>query len=440
MYEMGRTNTYWQGQLMYWGPKALIAILILVATWIVARVVKWAFQKAIDRIPALRTHVTGPKEETVGHQLGTIAKLIIWLVGIMAALNYLGVGQILAPINDLVTQIFIFLPKLIGAGLIFFIGLIVARIVRQLTETVLIAANIDGLLARIGIGDTGGTVRADPEAVPPGAAPGATRATLARAAGILFYALIIIPISIAALQVLGIEAISVPATNMLNDIMAAIPHILTAALWLGIAFVVARFIKTVIEGILPPTGFDNAVRSTGVLPPASSPSRIVANIAFIAVMLGAAIEAAQQLGGGTVAIFLAQVTELGGKVIFGTLIIVTGIFLARIIAGLVGSSTGEGSYAEEIVKYSIIALFTAIGLTFMGLADQIVILAFGLILGSAAIAVALAFGLGGRDAAARVLDRYTDGGRGPAAPRTPRPPRIERSAPADEDDAQPPLV
>jgi len=438
MYEMGRTNTYWQGQLMYWGPKVLIAILILIATWIVARVVKWAFQKAIDRIPALRTHVTGPKEETVGHQLGTIAKLIIWLVGLMAALNYLGVGQILAPINDLVTQIFIFLPKLIGAGLIFFIGLIVARIVRQLTETVLIAANIDGLLARIGIGDTSGTVRTEPEAVPPGATPGATRATLARAAGILFYALIIIPISIAALQVLGIEAISVPATNMLNDIMAAIPHILTAALWLGIAFVVARFIKTVIEGILPPTGFDNAVRSTGVLPAASSPSRIVANIAFIAVMLGAAIEAAQQLGGGTVAIFLAQVTELGGKVIFGTLIIVTGIFLARIIAGLVGSSTGEGSYAEEVVKYSIIALFTAIGLTFMGLADQIVILAFGLILGSAAVAVALAFGLGGRDAAARMLERYTHGGPVPPA-RAPRPPRIERT-PADEDDAQPPLV
>jgi hypothetical protein len=157
-------------------------------------------------------------------------------------------------------------------------------------------------------------------------------------------------------------------------------------------------------------------------------------------MLGAAIEAAQQLGGGTVAIFLAQITELGGKVIFGTLIIVTGIFLARIISGLVGSSTGEGSFAEEIVKYAIIALFTAIGLTFMGLADQIVILAFGLILGSAAVATALAFGLGGRDAAARMLNRYVDDG-APPAPRAPRPPRIERSSAADEgDERQPPLV
>jgi hypothetical protein len=441
MYEMGRTNGYWQGQTMYWGPKVLIAILILVATWVVARAVKWAMQKLIDRIPALRRHMTGGPKETLGHQLGTIAKLIIWLVGIMAALNYLGVGQILAPINALVSEIFLFLPKLIGAGLIFFIGLIVARIVRQLTETVLIAANVDGLLARIGIGETAGTARTDPEAVPPGAAPGATRATLARAAGILVFALIIIPVAIAALQVLGIDAISVPAINMLNDILAAIPHILTAALWLGIAFILARFIKTIIEGILPPTGFDNAVRSTGILPAASTPSRTVANIAFVAIMLGAAIEAAQQLGGGTVAIFLAQITELGGKVIFGTLIIVTGIFLARIIAGLVGSSTGEGSYAEEIVKYAIIALFTAIGLTFMGLADQIIILAFGLILGSAAVATALAFGLGGRDAAARLLDRYADEAAA-APPRPPRPPRIERSSPTsgDEEERQPPLV
>ena len=441
MYESGPTGDYWQAQLMYWGPKVLIALLILLATWIVARAVKWAMQKAIDRIPALQRHTTGGPKETVGHQLGTIAKLIVWLVGIMAALTYLGVGQILAPVNQLTSEIFEFLPRLIGAGLIFFIGFILARIVQRLVETSLTAVNVDGLLARIGVGETAGTVRADPDAVPPGATPGATRASVAKAVGIVLFAFIIIPAAIAAINVLGIEAISVPATNMLNDIAAAIPNILTAALWLGIAYIAARFVKTVIEGILPPTGFDNAVRSVGVVPPAANPSRIVANIAFIAVMLAAAIEAAKQLGGGTVAIFLAQITELGGKVIFGTLIIVTGIFLARILARLVGSSTGEDGYAQTLVRFAIIALFTAIGLTFMGLADQIVILAFGLILGSAAVAVALAFGLGGRDAAARFLERYVDDGGAPP-PRAPRPPRIERSGSAEDadEDRQPPLV
>ncbi len=260
------TSAYWQAQVLEWGPRVLIALLIIVATWIVARAAKWVIQKAIDRSPALRKHVTGKPGETVGYQIGVIAKLLIWLVGILAALKFLGIGQILAPINALTMEIFAFLPRLIGAGLLFFVGLILARIVKQLVETMLIAANVDGLLARIGIGDTAGTVRTDPEAVPPGAAPGATRASLARAAGVLVFALIIIPVAIAALQVLGIEAISGPATSMLNEILAAIPNVLTAALWVGIAFIAARFLKTFIEAILPPTGFDDAIRSTGDSP------------------------------------------------------------------------------------------------------------------------------------------------------------------------------
>ena len=331
MYQVD-SSAYWQAQLMNWGPKVLIAILILVATWIVARAVKWVIQKAIDRTPALRKHMTGAPDETVGHQLGTIAKLIIWLVGIMAALQFLGFAQILAPINELVTEIFAFLPHLIAAGLIFFVGLVLARIAKRLVETVLIAANVDGLLARVGIGSTEGTVRADPNAVPPGAAPGATRASLARAGGVLVYALIIIPVAIAALQALEISSIAGPATAMLDEILGAIPRLVAAALWIGIAFVAARFLKTIIEAILPPTGFDDAIRSTGVLPQSSFPSRIVANIAMIAVILAASIEAARQVGGDEVAAFLAQITATGSQVIFGTLIIVVGIFLARIIA------------------------------------------------------------------------------------------------------------
>jgi hypothetical protein len=428
------TSAYWQAQLMNWGPKILIAVLMLVATWVVARAVKWILQRAIDRIPALKRHITGGPDETVGHQLGTIAKLIIWLVGIMAALQFLGFAQVLAPINELVNEIFAFLPHLIAAGLIFFVGLVVARIVRRLVETVLIAANIDGLLARMGIGSTEGTVRTPPEAVPPGAAPATTRASLARAGGVLVFALIIIPVAIAALQALGISSISGPATDMLNQILGAIPRIIAAALWLGIAFIAARFLKTIIEAILPPTGFDDAIRSTGVLPPNAIPSRILANIAMIVVILAASIEAARQLGGDEIAIFLAQVTALGGKVIFGTLIIVVGMFLARIVANLVGSGTGEGGFAQTLVRYAIIALFTAIGLTFMGLADAIVMMAFGLILGAAAIATALAFGLGGREAAARILERWTDSG----PPVRPAPPRRIRATP--DSDEQPPLV
>ena len=435
MYQVDQ-NAYWQSQMIYWGPKVLIAVVILIATWIVARAVKWVLQKAIDRSPALRKHITGKPGETVGSQLGTVAKLIIWLVGIMAALQFLGVGQILAPINALTLQIFEFLPRLIGAGLIFFVGLVLARIVRRLAETVVTAMNIEGLLARLGLGNELETNRPATEPVDP---VETTRASIARAVGILAFAFVIIPASIAAINVLGIEAISGPATEMLSQISAAIPRIVAAGLWVGIAFIAARFLKTIIEAILPPTGFDRAIQSTGVLPANAVPSRILANIAMIAVVLIASIEAAKQLGGGTVAMFLAQVTELGGKVIFGTLIIVVGIMLSRIIAALVGSGTGEGGYAQTLVRYAIIALFTAIGLTFMGLADTIVMMAFGLILGSAAVATALAFGLGGRDAAARILERQLDGTGSASSPPIPRRAR-SNAATGGNEDSQPPLV
>jgi len=55
------------------------------------------------------------------------------------------------------------------------------------------------------------------------------------------------------------------------------------------------------------------------------------------------------------------------------------------------------------------------------------------IVGSAAVAAALAFGLGGRDAAARILERWPDTG----PPPRPAPPRRIRGNPTDE---QPPLV
>lgn len=403
MYQVDQ-DAYWQSQLLFWGPKILIALAILVATWIAARAAKWVIQKAIDKSPALRKHVTGTPEETVGHQLGVIAKLIIWLVGIMAALRFLGVGQILAPIDNLLVQIFNFLPRLLGAGLIFFVGLIVARILRRLTETLVTTINLDGLLSRMGLSaSSDAPVPAEGE----GAAP-APRASIAKALGIIVFALVIFPIAIAALQALGIESVSGPASDLLDRILLAIPSILQAALWIGIAFVLGRFVKSIIEAVLPALGFDRAIQSIGMMPANVSPSRVLANLGMVAVILFGLIEGARSVGGGTIAIFLAQVTELGGKVIFGSLIIVAGIFLARIIANLVGSSTGERSFAQGLVKYSIIALFSAIGLTFMGLADQIVMLAFGLILGSAAIAAALAFGLGGRDWAARKLEEMSD--------------------------------
>jgi Conserved TM helix len=207
--------------------------------------------------------------------------------------------------------------------------------------------------------------------------------------------------------VLGIEAISRPASAMLDQILAAIPRILSAALWVGIAFLAGKLLKSVIEAVLPATGFDAAIQSTVMVPTSTAPSRVVGNVVLAVLVLTAAIEAARQLGGNTIAGFLAEITALGGRVPFGSLIIAAGVFIARFVSGLVSSSR-EGAFGHTLMRYGIIAPAAAIGLRFMGLANEIVILAFGLILGSAAVAGGLAFGLGGRRPAERVLDEYAN--------------------------------
>ena len=165
------SSAYWQAKLMEWGPRILIALLIIVATWIVARAVKWMIQKAIDRTSGAAQAVTGKPGETVGYQIGVMPSSLSGWSESWQRCAFSGLARSSPQSTTLTMEIFAFLPRLIGAGLLFFIGLILARIVKQLIEALLIAANVDGLLARIGIGDTAGTVRTEPAAVPPGRRP-----------------------------------------------------------------------------------------------------------------------------------------------------------------------------------------------------------------------------------------------------------------------------
>ncbi|MCJ7420752.1 mechanosensitive ion channel [Sphingomicrobium astaxanthinifaciens] len=429
---------YWQGQLAEWGPRLLVALLILVATHFIAKAVQWAIKRLVEKVPALQKD---PDQDgsSIGTELGRLGYWLVWLVGLVAALEPLGLSDVLTPVTRMTNEVFGFLPNLIGAVVIFAVGLIIAKVARHIVEAALRALNIEDWAARAGLpmGEKPVNVTAEGEASE-GAAP--ARHSIAKAAGMTVSAIIIVSASIAALQALQIEAISGPATDMLEVIALAIPKVIAGLLWLAIAFVIGRWVKSLIETILPSLGFDAAMRSIGVMNEGAQPSRIVGAVAFVAVMLAAAIEAMRSIGGDSVAALLFQITELGGKVIFGTVIIVVGLFLSRLIARIVGQGAGEGSYAETIVKYAIIALFTAIGLTFMGLANEIVILAFGLILGSAAVATALAFGLGGRDAAGRMLERWQSERAGaPQPPARPKKlPRADRSG--GDDGSQPPLV
>ena len=71
------------------------------------------------------------------------------------------------------------------------------------------------------------------------------------------------------------------------------------------------------------------------------------------------------------------------------------------VANAVRSTQASSSnFLAGIARWAILLLAGSMALNHMGFANEIINTAFGLLLGAAAVAVAIAFGLGGRDAAA----------------------------------------
>ncbi len=383
-------------EAMAWqvGEKILWAVLILVATWLLARAAKWTFAKLVDNVGFFQRS-TG-SGASLGESLGKIVSLLIWLFGLMLILSVLGLGNFVGPIDTLLDSVMRFVPRLVGAGLIFFIGLMIAGIVRDLIVTALMTVDFDKWANKGGVDTVTGNT------------------TISKTIGTVAYALIVIFVSILALDALDLESVSAPASNMLQLIFDAIPRIIGAAILLGVGYLISRFVVTLIREVLGGLGVDRAIGATELLPEGTTATEIIARVTQIAIVLFFAIAATRLLGFPELTVILDQILELGGRVIFGAVVILVGFLIARLLVRMI-SGAGEANLAGTIVKWATIFVFTFMGLSFMQVGDEIVRIFFSALVVGGAVAAALAFGLGGRDWAGRKLEEW-DGAAGTSAP------------------------
>jgi hypothetical protein len=104
---------------------------------------------------------------------------------------------------------------------------------------------------------------------------------------------------------------------------------------------------------------------------------------------------------------VSQFTLFAGDVLLGVVILAIGLYLAGLAAEAIQSSgTNQAALLSTVARAAIIILAAAMALRQAGLAEDIINLAFGLVLGAAAVAAALAFGLGGRELAGQQLGKW----------------------------------
>jgi hypothetical protein len=137
------------------------------------------------------------------------------------------------------------------------------------------------------------------------------------------------------------------------------------------------------------------------------PSRLVSMLVLFFAMLFATVEAANRLGFNQVRDVLTLFIRFGANIVLGGTILLIGFWLANVVHSAIRrADTTNSESLAGIARVAILGLVIAMGLRAMGIADEIVDLAFLLAFGAVAVAVALSFGLGGREAAGRQMEHW----------------------------------
>lgn len=381
-------------ELFVYAPRLIGPLMLVVLAWAAANILRALTRRTmvaarLDERLGSGADLTASSEKAFSDTVSESVYWLTYLVFLPAILSALNLGGLLEPVRAAVTEIIGFLPNVLAAAVILVIGWLVARILRRITTNFLVAVGSD---ERAELKETFGKQK------------------LSGTVGLIVYILVFVPVLVAALNALQLEAITAPASDMLAEILAVVPNLVAGILIVVVAFYVARIISGLTTGLLTSVGFDNVTKKIGLsntqLTGQKTTSEIAGYLVHIAIMLFATIEALDLIGFVSLSILITAFLVFSINVVFGLVIIGLGLFLGKFTGEIVRTTNVPNpAVAGMAARTSIIVLAVAMGIRQMGVAEDIIALAFGLTLGALAVAIAIAFGIGGRDAAAKIIEK-----------------------------------
>ncbi len=206
-----------------------------------------------------------------------------------------------------------------------------------------------------------------------------------------------------------------PVREMLIRIMAYLPVLLAALLILVVGWIVAKIIRTIVNGMLKVVRFDTLADKAGISEVLrkgnikTTARQVISGLVYWLVMIMVLVMVANALGLPKASDVLSSLFAYIPNVIAALLVLVVAMFLASFVSGIVRTVAGNAKLPRPqllagITRWAIIMFAVTIALAQLGIAAFFVTTTFNIILGGVVLALALAFGLGGKDAAARYLE------------------------------------
>lgn len=371
-------------------PRVLGALAIVLAAWAGA----WLARKAITRAAAGARIDERLSSPGLSATVAGVAGALVWLLALPALLGTLELQGLLTPVNAMLSRLMGFVPNVIGAAVVLGIGLLIARIAKQLVSGLLRAAGSERLAEKIGLAGSLG------------------KDGLAGLAGQIVFALLLLPTLMAALQPLALDALTQPLSRLFDMLIGMVPRLISAALVVGVALFVGRALANLVSAMLAGAGLDRlparigaaaagATRVAGRTPSEWVGAAVMAGLVLVAIAQGTEI-----LGLPVLTEIVATLGAALARLAVAAILLVAGVLIASMAARAIEAGSLPNARAVAWTARGAILFFTgALALRQAGLPAEIVAIAFGAVVGAVAVAAAVAFGIGGRQVAARALER-----------------------------------
>ena len=379
-----------------WAVGPVIALVTIVIGYFISKIAAAIVSGAINRTGI------GKNAQSTGGNIGkSLSKAIFWVLWLVFILMGLSQFPVLSDqlgfLNGMMDNIFSYLPQLVIGIVVFAIGIMLSNVVKNALTSTLEVAQVDRLATRFGVSEA--------------STEGVANNSIATSLGGLAKAIVILLFAIAAISIWDIPGFSDEVTGMLGTVLDYIPNIAGAAIILGAAVFIGRFVSNLAKSTLPALGVDNSLSTVASLDGESSnfvPSNIIATVGFVGIVLMGLTAAMKALGIPELTNVFNTLLEVGGRVVLGGIIIGAGLFIANFVSKIVTQTSGD--LAGKIIKYATMLIVTFMGLETMQLGEGIVDTAFRYSVMAAAVAAgvggAIAFGLGGREWAGKKLQEW----------------------------------
>jgi hypothetical protein len=207
-----------------------------------------------------------------------------------------------------------------------------------------------------------------------------------------------------------------PLTALGAKVLAFAPNLLAMAIILSLGFLTAWATGIVIERLLRVIGLDhlsNRLGATAALARGgvkTDPSRIIGHAAYWVVLLFAVIAALGALNLQPINRFAQSFLAYIPYLLTALLILVAGYLLSNFVSqavliAAVNSGLPPARAVAAFSRWGVQLVAAAMALEQLGIAQNIVVVGFGITLGGVVLAAAIAFGLGAKELAKEFLER-----------------------------------